>query len=176
MKTLHHLVTTFFLLMALTSCASATKPTKALKPTETIIPIQTIQPIQAVPPTNLAFSTPLVQALSNSGLSVMSVQSSTFAAIFPSTNKAVWIKTNEGILDAVFFNNDIETKQIHITEQPDKTGGRYLYTIQAPPPTLLHDQTINAAFPLYFTVSSEIFMVTSSEELDKTLKYIFSGR
>jgi hypothetical protein len=97
-------------------------------------------------------------------------------AMFQSTDKAVWIKTNEGIVEAVFFANPAEVEQIHIAEQTTETEGRYLYTIQAPAPTLLHDQTIDAAFPLYFTVKNDMLLITSSKELDQTLKHIFSGQ
>jgi hypothetical protein len=97
-------------------------------------------------------------------------------SMFQSTDKAAWIKTDEGIVDAVFFVDPAEARQIHVTQYPNKTAGRYIYTIQAPPPTLLHDQTIDAAFPLYFTVEQGMFMETSSAELDKTLKRIFSER
>ena len=93
--------------------------------------------------------------------------------MFQSTDKAVWIKTNEGIVEAVFFGDPAEVKQIHITEQTSEAERRYLYTIQAPLPTLLHDLTIDAAFPLYFTAAHDMLMETSSAELDKTLKRIF---
>jgi hypothetical protein len=175
MKTLPHSVTTWLLLVVLTSCTNTPKPTESPKPTETTVSTQAIQPTQVVIPTDLVFSTPLVQVLSQSGLSILSVQSSIWQ--FPSTDKAVWIKTNEGIIDAVFFADSAEVEQIRIIEKPNEAeAGRYLYTIQAPPPTLLHDQTIDAAFPLYFTVKSNMLMITSSEELDKTLKQIFSGQ
>jgi hypothetical protein len=106
----------------------------------------------------------------------VSVQSSTYVAMFQSTDKAVWIETNEGIVEAVFFASSAEVEQIHIAEQKNEAEGRYLYTIQAPAPTQLHDQTIDAAFPLYFTGKNDMLLITSSEELDKTLKHIFSGR
>jgi hypothetical protein len=175
-KTAHHLATTFFLLVILTLCTSMPKPTESPKLTERTVSVQTIQPTQVVIPTELAFSIPLAQVLSQSGLSILSVQSSTYMAMFPSTDKAVWIKTNEGIVEVIFFADPSEVEQIHVTEQPNKSEGRYLYIIQAPPPTLLHDQTIDAAYPLYFIVSSDMLMVTSSEELDKTLKHTFSRR
>lgn len=41
---------------------------------------------------------------------------------------------------------------------------------------LLHDQTIDAAYPLNFTGKNEMLLITSSAELDKTLKRIFSGQ
>jgi hypothetical protein len=158
-KTPHHLAAAFFLLVVLTSCTSVPKPTESPK---------------VVIPTDLAFSASLVQVLSQSGLGILSVQSSTYMAIFPSTDKAVWIKTNEGIIEVIFFADSSEVEQIHITEQPNKTAGRHLYIVQAPPPTLWHDQTIDAAYPLYFIVKNDMLMITSSEELDKTLKHIFS--
>jgi len=176
MKTFHLLATIIFLLVVLSSCTSAPQLTESPSPAETTVSIETIKPTEVVIPTDLSFSTPLVQVLSQSGLTILSVQSSTYMAMFPSTDKAVWIKTNEGIVEAIFFANSAEVGKIRITEQPNKTAGRYLYTIQAPAPTLLHDQTIDAAFPLYFTAKSDMLMITSSEELDKTLKYVFSGQ
>lgn len=169
MKTLHDLAITFLLVVALTSCSSASRPT------EPASSIQTIQPTGVVIPSELAFSTPLIEALSQSGLTILSVQSSTYTAMFSSTDKAVWIKTNQGIVEAIFFADPSEVEQIHITEQPDTTPGRHLYTIQAPPPTLLQEQTIDAAYPLYFTVNNNMLIITASEQLDKVLKLNFSA-
>ena len=170
MKTPLHFAITFFLLVVLTSCSSMPKLTSTPDIT------QTVRPTQVVIPTDLAFSTSLVQVLSQSGLSVVSVQSSTYVAMFPFTDKAVWIKTSEGIVEAIFFANSAEVEQIHIAEQTNEREGRYVYIIQAPAPTLLHDQTVDAAYPLYFTVKNDMLMITSSEELDITLKHIFSGQ
>src|SRR5258706_1764337 len=102
MKTLPRSVRTWFLLVLLASCTTKPKPTESPKLTEAAVSTQTIQLTQVVIPTDLAFSTPLVHVLSQSGLSILSVQSSTYMAYFQSTNKAVWIKTNEGIVEAVF--------------------------------------------------------------------------
>src|SRR5258706_5493388 len=174
MKTLPRSVRTWFLLVLLASCTNTPKPTESPKLTEATVSTQTIQPTQVAIPTDLAFSTLLVHVLSQSGLSILSVQSSTYMAMFPSTNKALWIKTNERIVESVFFADSAEAEQIHITEQPNEAEkGRYLYIIQAPPPTLLHDLTIDAAFRLYFTAAHDMLIETSSAELNKTLKHIF---
>ena len=172
MKALPHPAMRWLLLIILTSCTSSPRPTDSLKLTETA-PAQAVQPTEVVIAADLAFSTPLVQLLSRSGLSILSVQSSAYMSMFQSADNAAWIKTDEGIVEAVSFADLAEVRQIHITQQSDGATGRYLYTIQAPPPTLLHDLTIDAAFPLYFTLERGMFMVTSSAELDKTLKHIF---
>ena len=170
MVALPHPITIWLLLVILTSCTGAPKPAVSPNLAETTAPTQATQ---LVIPTDLNFSTPLVQLLSQSGLSILSVQSSTFMSMFQSTDKAVWIKTDKGIVEAVFFADSAEVKKIQIMPQSNEIAGRYIYTIQAPPPTLLHDQTIDAAFPLYFTVGRGMFIVTSNVELDKTLKSIF---
>lgn len=166
----------WLLLVILTSCTNAPKPPDPPKLAEATALALPIQPTPVVIHADLAFSTPLVRLLSQSGLSILSVQSSTYMSMFHSTDKAAWIKTDEGIVEAVFFADPAEAGQIRVTQSPGQTAGRYVYIIQAPPPTLLHDQTIDAAFPLFFTVERGMFMETSSAALDKTLKSIFSGR
>jgi hypothetical protein len=136
---------------------------------------QTFQPTLIAIPPDLDFSSSLVRLLSNSDLNVQSVQSSIWNGMFQSTNKAVWIKTDQGIVDAVFFSDPAEARQIQVTRQSNTTVGRYIYKIQALPSTLSHDVTIDAAFPLYFTMRHAMFLVTSSAELDKTLKRIISN-
>jgi hypothetical protein len=125
-------------------------------------------------PTDLRFAAPFVQTLAQSGLHVLSVRGSTFMSMFQSTQEAVWIQTNQGIVDVVFFATPDAASRIRITQSPKATAGRFMYTIQAPSPILLHDQTIDAAFPLYFTVGHGVFMVTSSPQLDESLKRLFA--
>jgi hypothetical protein len=142
---------------------------------QTPISTQTLRPTPIGIPADLDFSSSLVQLLNNSGLNVLSVQSSTWNGMFQSTNKAVWIKTDQGIVEAVFFADPTEAKQIQITRLSNTRAGRYIYKIQAPPSTLLHDVTIDAAFPLYFTMQHGMFLITSNAELDITLKRILSN-
>lgn len=92
--------------------------------------------------------------------------------MFQSTRKAVWIKTDRGIVEAVFFADPDEAGQIQVTQLPNGTAGRYMYKIQAPPPTLSHEVTIDAAFPLYFTMQRGMLLITASPELDDILKRI----
>jgi hypothetical protein len=144
-------------------------------PRATATPGQSAVSTPLAVPTDLAFSMPLVEVLSRSGLRILSVQSSTFMSMFSTTDKAAWIQTDRGILDAVFFASPAEAARIHISLSKGEEG-RFLYTLEAPPPTLAQDVTIDAAFPLYFTVESGILMVTSSAELDQALKRIFPAR
>ncbi len=104
----------------------------------------------------------------------LAVQNSIEGALFESPNQAAWIETDQGIVDVVFFLDPAETAYIQITPFPSQTEGRYLYKVQAPPPTMAHDITIDAAYPLYFTVQRGMFMETNSAELDKALKRILA--
>lgn len=158
-KALAHATAAWLVLILLSACATAPQPASP----GTLVPA------------DLAFSTALVQRLSRSGLAVLSVQGSTYAAMFPSTGKAAWIRTDQGILDAVFFDDPAAAGQIHVTQSPGSTGGRFLYILRASPPVLLHDQTIDAAFPLYFTTAPGMFLLTGSAPLDRSLKRIFPG-
>jgi hypothetical protein len=139
------------------------------------MPGQTIAPTAIRLPTDLAFASPLVELLSNAGLAVESMQSSLYSSFFQSTDQAAWIKTDQGIVEAVFFRDSAEAGQIRVTPVTGEAG-RYLYKIQAPAPTLSHDITIDAAFPLYFTMQDSMFLVTSSAELDETLKRSLPGQ
>ena len=151
-------------------------PTGAPAPTMTVVPRQTKQSTAVVVPADLAFASRLVQVLDRSGLDVLAVRGSTFMSIFQSTNEAARIETNNGIVDVVFFATPEEASRISIRQSPNASVGRFIYIIQAPPPTMLHDQRMDAAFPLYFTVGHGMFMATSSLQLDKILKQLFAER
>jgi hypothetical protein len=135
-----------------------------------------LQPTPVAIPADLSFSSSLAQRLSSSGLIVLSVQGSKWNGMFQTTSKAVWIETNKGIVEAVFFANSIEAQQIQVASLSNKIAGRYAYKIQASPPTLVHEVTIDSAFPLYFTAQDNMFLITSNADLYETLKRIFSNK
>src|SRR5581483_6551425 len=124
---------------------------------------------------DLSFSSSLVQRLSNGGLTIQSVQASKWNGMFQSTNKAVWIETDMGILEAVFFADSTEAKEIRVASVPNKVAWRYAYEIQAPPPTLTHDVTLDLAFPMYFATRENMFLITDSADLYEALKHIFAN-
>ena len=158
------------------STVHATSATDTSEPSVTVVPEQTRQPTTVPFSSGLAFATPLIRTLNQSGIHVLSVRDSTFASMFPSTHEAAWIETDKGIVDVLFFATPEEASHISITESPNSPAGRFSYIIQAPSPTLQHDQTIDAAFPLYFTVGHGMLMVTSSQQLNEELKHLFSER
>ena len=163
------------LVCELVSCADAPGATREPGPTGAASPAKKIAPTAFTLPIDLAFAGPLVELLSNAGLAVEAVRSSVYTSFFQSTDQAAWIKTDQGIVEAVFFVDPAEAVQIRLTTLAGEAG-RYIYKIQAPAPTLSHDVTIDAAFPLYFTMPDSMFLVTSSAELDETLKRILPGQ
>jgi hypothetical protein len=163
------------LLLSLAACSSAPRATGRLGPTVTTSPVQAIAPTAIPWSTDLAFANPLVELLRGGALTVLSVRSSVYDGMFQSTYRAAWIETDRGIVEAVFFADPAEVEQIRVTPVTGEVG-RYIYKIQAPAPTLSHDVTIDAGFPLYFTLQHSMFLVTSNAELDETLKRILPGQ
>ncbi len=140
---------------------------EAVKIAESLQPLRSTEiPI----PTDLDHAHALVQSLSEAGIAVLSVQHSVEGSLFQSANQAAWIKTDIGVADAVFFLDPAETEHIQVTPLQSQEMGRYLYKVQAPPPTMLQAVTIDAAYPLYFTVGRGMFIETNSAELDKALR------
>ena len=136
---------------------------------EAIKVAESLQPIRSagVPiPSDLGRAEPLVQWLIDAGIPVLSVQHSKEGALFQSANQAAWILTNQGIADAVFLD-PADSEHVTVASLPSQEAGRYFYRVQAPPSLMLNAVTIDAAYPLYFTVRRGMFIETSSEQLDQ---------
>lgn len=140
---------------------------EAIKIAESLRPLESLE---ILVPADLDHARPFVQWLNNAGVTVLSVQYSMAGSLFESANQAAWIKTDLGIAEAVFFLDPVRTEYIQVTPVQSQEAWRYLYKIQAPPPIMQKSVTIDAAFPLYFTVRRGIFIQTSNAELNKVLQ------
>ncbi len=176
MKSPARLLTICFLSVVVVACTNASKPNNLPNGVNTNVPthVSTIQPTEISLPVGLTRASTLLRWMTSSGLTILSVQNSIEGAHFQSPNQAAWIKTDRGIVDVVFFLDPTETDHIQVTPLQSHERGRYLYKLQAPLPTMSHDDTIDAAYALYFTIQRGMFMVTSSAELDKALKRILA--
>jgi hypothetical protein len=121
-------------------------------------------------PADLDHAQALVHWLGDVGIGVLAVQHSTEGSLFQSANQAAWIKTDLGIADAVFFLGPAQAGHIQVTPLQSQAVGRHLYKVQAPPPMMLDPVTMDAAYPLYFTVRHGLFIETSSLQLNQALR------
>src|SRR5574341_138126 len=158
------------------ACTNTSKPNNLPNGANTNVParVSTVQPTEIPLPVGLTRASTLLGWMTSSGLTILSVQNSIEGAHFQSHNQAAWIKTDRGIVDLVFFLDPAETDPIQVTVLQSQGTALYLYKIQAPFPTMSHEDTIDAAYPLYFTVQRGMFIVTSIAELDKALKRILA--
>lgn len=85
--------------------------------------------ISRLVPADLSFAKDLVQLLSNGGWKVQRVLPSKFNGFFKETQKAAYIETNKGTLEAVFFDGEDEVRQILITE--DNLSGYHKYVLKS---------------------------------------------
>ncbi|GMT48748.1 MAG: hypothetical protein IEMM0008_0287 [bacterium] len=126
-------------------------------------------------PSELDFSKEFVQRLQKNGITVIEVKSSVEGALFKRTpNKAVWIKTKQGILDVVFFQKPFKNNLIIAYDKLNGKNGRYKYII-ADYQRKTKSPIINANRPLYFIIYDNIFIVTDNLKLSKSLKLILLG-
>ncbi len=122
----------------------------------------------------LDFSKDFVQRLQKNGIVVIAVKSSVTGSLFKSIpNKAVWIKTNQGVLDVVFFQKPFKNKLIISPNKLNGKDGRYKYMLTDDPTAI--GQIIDANRPLYFITYDNIFIKTDRLKLNKSLKSILLG-
>lgn len=176
MKSPARLLTLCFLTIVLVGCTSSSTVNKEPNGVNTNIAarVSTPQPTDIPLPVGLTRASTLLRWMTSSGLTILLVGNSIEGAHFQSPNQAAWVKTDRGIVDVVFFLDPTESDHIQVTPSPSHDRGRYLYKLQAPLPTMSHDDMIDAAYPLYFTVQRGMFIVTSSAELDQALKRILA--
>ncbi len=122
----------------------------------------------------LDFSKEFVQRLKAKGIIVIAVKPSVEGALFKVTpNKAVWIKTKQGIFNVVFFNKSDQAKLISITQIQSGKEDSYKYHLKERPNK--EPQLIHANRPLYFTIRDNKYIVTDSLKLDKSIKSILTS-
>lgn len=121
-------------------------------------------------PDELKHAAEFVQLLQRAGLVVQRVQRSVLAAMFKGVTQAAFITTDKGIVEVVFFQGPTDAEQITITySRTSAPAVRHRYRIQGW--SLNGDgRTIDAAYPVYFTLHKNWFIQTVEPELEGLLK------
>jgi hypothetical protein len=121
-------------------------------------------------PNQLQHAAEFVQFLQSAGLQVQSVQRSHLEAMFNGVSKTAFITTDRGIIEVVFFPGPTDAEQLTITySRASSQAVRHRYRIQGWPPNG-DGTTIDAAYPLYFTLHKNLFIQTLEPELEGLLK------
>jgi len=122
-------------------------------------------------PADLQHAATLVQVLERAGLKVRDVRHSRLEAMFKGDVKAAYLTTNRGVVEAAIFSGPTDAEQIRITYSidPGARTVRHRYRIEGWP-TNGKAGHWDAAYPVYFTLHENWFLVTHHPELDPVLK------
>ncbi len=124
----------------------------------------------AVIPDEPQHAAEFVQFLQSAGLTVRSVQPSRLAAMFRGVNEAAFVTTDKGVVEVVFFPGPADAEQITITySRASSQAVPHRYRIQGWAPNG-EGRTIEAAYPVYFSLHRNWFIQTLEPELEALLK------
>jgi hypothetical protein len=112
-----------------------------------------------------------VQVLERAGLTVRDVQHTSLEGMFKGPVRAAFITTNRGVVEAAIFSGPMDAERISITyrRDPDVPTVSHLYRIEGWP---INGEagSWHAAYPVYFTLHRNWFIVTHDPEVDPFLK------
>jgi hypothetical protein len=121
-------------------------------------------------PTDVAYteSMEVAQFLNGKGINVKSVHGSKLNGFFRGLNKAAFFKTEKGVVEVIFFPEQMGAERVQVREQ--RKAGRYLYSFEGQPDPNPPGDTIDAGRPMYFLMHRSWFIVLSSKELHDALQ------
>ncbi|MCM3903725.1 MAG: hypothetical protein ND866_18645 [Pyrinomonadaceae bacterium] len=105
--------------------------------------------------------------LNGAGISVKSVHRSKLEGFFQGIEKAAFFRTENGVVEVVFFPDPRGAEKVRVTEQ--RQAGRYLYSFQGQPNPKPNDG-FDSNRPMFFLVQRNWFMVLETEELYDSVK------
>ena len=114
---------------------------------------------------DLSFAKDFVQSLSDAGWTIQEIHHSKYNGFFGDSRKAAFIKTDKGIVEAVFFQSKADVEQIQVSEERTKDSQYHRYVVQKLPTT---NQRIEGGI-CYFTKYRNAFIITTDRELNDAL-------
>jgi hypothetical protein len=126
-----------------------------------------------VPPT-LSFANGFVQTLSDSGWSIERVGLSIYNGGMAGTTKAAWIKTDKGVLEALFYETSAEVEKIQLNETDDSTANYHKYTVRWPNTDRANG--FEGRFPVYFTKYRTMLIISYDRSLADALNKRFAAQ
>lgn len=121
-------------------------------------------------PAQISYATGFVQRLSDAGWLVQRVALSKYNGGYFGPTKAIWIKTDKGILEVVFFDKPADLDAIQLQEEESGTPKYHRYRIT------LANRTdgMEGRLPVYFTKYQDMLIITYDCELNETLNKLLA--
>lgn len=119
----------------------------------------------AAPCPSTAAAMSLVQQLAAGGIKVTAASTSTGEGLLPKAAAVCLMEVGHDSFEVAFFANAATASAVHVCET--KSGARYLYG--------LDERIIDAAYPLYWSVSAARLFWTTTAGLDESLRRILNG-
>ena len=123
----------------------------------------------SIPP-DLSFAIDFVKTLSESGFSIQAVRHSIFNGGTMGTKKAAWIRTDQGVLEVLFFDRKADVEQIAIKENENSTPNYHRYTVT----TGNEEHPWEGRLPVYFTKYRSMLIITYDNKLNAQINRLFA--
>lgn len=118
-------------------------------------------------PPHLGHAKEFVRFLSEHGFVVRAVGRSHLESFFLEVDKAAFIETDKGVIEAVFFPETSSAERIQVNLV--RKDGRYIYSFRGQPRPTPGD-VMNSNRPLYFLAHRNLLLVTDKKEVHSALK------
>ena len=126
--------------------------------------------VSDIVPPQVSYATGFVQRLSDGGLWIQRVALSKYNGGYFGPTKAVWVKTDKGILEAVFFDKPADLDRIQLQEEETGNPKNHRYTV-----TLSNGQTVTwdtGHASVYFIKYRDTLIITRDGQLNEDLNFL----
>lgn len=123
-------------------------------------------------PAEFQHTSEFVRLLERSGVSVQEVLPSMMGAMFEGEDSAALVRTALGVVEIVVLPGTMEAEQISVTYTRNaSTVVPHHYVLKGPRLLSEGQTTTDAAYPLYFTLHRNWFIMTLEPRLDDIVKH-----
>jgi hypothetical protein len=120
-------------------------------------------------PASFQYAEDFVRILERAGLTVRRLERSHLEGMFDQVDRAVFIVTDRGVIEAAFFPGPADAEKLTISYNRDGAVNRHHYRVQGWPAEF-DEQLIDSTYPIYFTLHKNWFIQTLEAELEDTIK------
>ena len=126
--------------------------------------------VSPIVPPQVSYANGFVQRLSDGGLWIQKVALSKYNGGYFGPTKAVWVKTDKGILEAVFFDKPAELDRIQLQKEETGNPKTHKYTVTLPDGQTATWDMGHAS--VYFIKYRDTLIITRDGELNEALNFL----